>query len=91
MQWIRREDSALVVRGGRESVSSGDVMSFAVPLVTVPVKVRRSGAVQADGWLPDQVRLGLLETVLGDGMIGSCAMPQMAGIPNGRTGLLGRS
>jgi hypothetical protein len=23
-------------------------------VVTVPVKVRRSGAVQADGWLPDQ-------------------------------------
>jgi len=64
-----REDSALVVLGGREPVSSGDVMSFAVPLVTVPVKVRRSGAVQADGWLPGQVRLGLLETVLGDGVI----------------------
>ena len=44
-------------------------MSFAVPLVTVPVKVCRSGAVQADGWLPDQVRLGLLEQVFGDGVI----------------------
>ena len=63
-----REDSALVVAGGRR-VLSGDVMSFAVPLVTVPVKVRRSGAVQADGWLPGQARLGLLETMLGDGVI----------------------
>jgi len=63
-----REDSALVVAGGRRA-ASGDVMSFAVPLVTVPVKVRRSGAIQADGWLPGQVRLGLLETVLGDGVI----------------------
>ena len=44
-------------------------MTFAVPVVTVPVKVRRSGAVQADGWLPDQVRLGMLEAVLGDGVI----------------------
>jgi len=57
-----------VVAGGRR-VLSGDVMSFAVPLVTVPVKVRRSGAVQADGWLPGQARLGLLETMLGDGVI----------------------
>ena len=64
-----REDSALVAAGGRRRVSSGDIMSFAVPLVTVPVKVCRSGAVQADGWLPDQVRLGLLEQVLGDGVI----------------------
>ncbi len=64
-----REDSALIAAGGGRRVSSGDVMSFAVPLVTVPVKVRRSGAVQADGWLPDQVRLGLLETMLGDGVI----------------------
>jgi hypothetical protein len=63
-----REDSALVVTGGRR-VPPGDVMSFAVPLVTVPVKVCRSGAVQADGWLPDQVRPGLLETVPGDGVI----------------------
>src|SRR6266700_3857839 len=63
-----REDGALVVAGGRR-VLSGDVMSFAVPLVTVPVKVRRSGAVQADGWLPGQVRLGLLETMLGEGVI----------------------
>jgi hypothetical protein len=64
-----QEDSALVAAGGRGRVSSGDIMSFAVPLVTVPVKVCRSGAVQADGWLPDQVRLGLLEQVLGDGVI----------------------
>src|SRR5947209_6154542 len=63
-----REDGALVVAGGRR-VLSGDVMSFAVPLVTVPVKVCRSGAVQADGWLPGQVRLGLLETMLGEGVI----------------------
>lgn len=62
-----REDGALTPGGRRPA--SGEVMTFAVPLVTVPVRVRRSGAVQADGWLPGQVRLGLLETVLGDGVI----------------------
>lgn len=58
------QDSALVVAG-----LPGPVMTFAVPVVTVPVKVRKSGAVQADGWLPDQVRLGTLEAVLGEGVI----------------------
>src|SRR5712691_1300996 len=64
-----RQDSALVAGGRAGPVSSGQVMTFAVPVVTVPVKVGRSGAVQADGWLPDQVRLGMLEAVLGDGVI----------------------
>ena len=64
-----REDSALVAAGRAGLVSRGQVMTFAVPVVTVPVKVRRSGAVQADGWLPDQVRLGMLEPVLGEGVI----------------------
>ena len=64
-----RQDSALVAAGRVGLVAPGQVMTFAVPVVTVPVKVRRSGAVQADGWLPDQVRLGLLEAVLGGGVI----------------------
>jgi len=64
-----RQDSALVVAGRAGLVRAGQVMTFAVPVVTVPVRVRRSGAVQADGWLPDQVRLGMLETVLGEGVI----------------------
>lgn len=64
-----REDGALVAAGRAGPAKSGQVMTFAVPVATVPVTVRRSGAVQADGWLPDQVRLGLLETVLGDGVI----------------------
>ena len=64
-----RQDSALVAAGRAGLVAPGQVMTFAVPVVTVPVKVRRSGAVQADGWPPDQVRLGLLEAVLGDGVI----------------------
>jgi hypothetical protein len=63
------QDSALVAAGWPGPVSSGQVMTFAVPVITLPAKVRRSGAVQADGWLPDQVRLGMLETVLGDGVV----------------------
>lgn len=63
------QDSALVAAGWPGPVSSGQVMTFAVPVITLPAKVRRSGAVQADGWRPDQVRLGMLETVLGDGVI----------------------
>lgn len=62
-----REEGALVAPGRR--VVSGQVMTLAVPVITVPVKVGRSGAVRAGGWLPDQVRLGLLETMLGDGVI----------------------
>lgn len=62
-----RQEGALVPAGRR--VVSGEVMTFAVPVVAVPVKVARSGAVRAGGWLPDQVRLGSLETVLGDGVI----------------------
>ncbi len=64
-----RQGSALVAAGRVGLVAAGQVMMLAVPVITVPVKVRRSGAVQADGWLPDQVRLGLLEAVLGDGVI----------------------
>ena len=43
------QDSALVAAGRAGLVAPGQVMTFAVPVVTVPVKVRRSGAVQADG------------------------------------------
>jgi Insertion element 4 transposase N-terminal len=64
-----RQDGALVAAGRAGLVRSGQVMTFAVPVVTVPVKVGRSGAVLAGGWLPDQVRLGMLESVLGDGVI----------------------
>ena len=76
-----RQDSALVAAGWPGPVSSGQVMTFAVPVITVPAKVRRSGAVQADGWLPDQVRLGMLEAVLGDGVIeGLCDQAAAAGL-----------
>jgi hypothetical protein len=74
----RRE--GVLVPAGRK-VASGEVMTFAVPVVTVPVRVVRSGAVLADGWLPEHARLGLLETVPGDGVIEElCGLAAAAGL-----------
>jgi hypothetical protein len=66
-----REDSAVlaVQLAGAGTATPGTVMTFAQPVVTLPVKIRRSGAVQADGWLPGQVRLGSLEPFAGEGVI----------------------
>ena len=69
MTWLIPQVAVRTVRWWWPGGRPGLVMTFAVPVITVPVKVRRSGAVQADGWLPDQVRLGMLEAVLGDGVI----------------------
>jgi hypothetical protein len=68
--------TALLV-AGTAGVVSGEPLAFGHPVVTVPAVVRRSGAVQAGGWLPDHVRLGMLEEHLGDGVIEaviSCAV-----------------
>jgi Insertion element 4 transposase N-terminal len=59
--------TALLVAGS--PVASGEPLVFAHPVTVAPAVVRRSGAVQAGGWLPDHVRLGLLEAQLGDGVI----------------------
>jgi hypothetical protein len=48
---------------------AGELAVFCRPVVTVPAAVRRDGAVLADAWLPDLVRLGELERHLGDGVI----------------------
>ena len=45
----------------------------AARVVTAPAVVRRDGAVLADGWLPDFVRLGELEHHLGGGVIEAVA------------------
>jgi hypothetical protein len=58
---------ALLVAGS--PVASGEPLVFAHPVTVAPAVVRRSGAVQAGGWLPGHVRLGLLEQQLGDGVI----------------------
>jgi hypothetical protein len=59
--------TALLAAGS--PVASGEPLVFAHPVTVAPAVVRRSGAVQAGGWLPGHVRLGLLEQQLGDGVI----------------------
>lgn len=59
--------TALLVAGS--PVAPGEPLVFAHPVLMAPAVVRRSGAVQAGGWLPDHVRLGLLEAQLGAGVI----------------------
>jgi hypothetical protein len=59
--------TALLVAGS--PVASGEPVVFSHPVTMAPAVVRRSGAVQAGGWLPDHVRLGLLEQQLGHGVI----------------------
>lgn len=48
---------------------TGQETLFCLPVLTAPAFVKRDGTVQADAWLPDLVRLGVLETCLGDGVI----------------------
>jgi hypothetical protein len=50
-------------------VVSGEMLVFCHPVAAAPAAVRRSGRVQAAGWLPDHVRLGVLEQHLGEGVI----------------------
>jgi len=49
--------------------AAGEMAVFCRPVVTAPVAVRRDGTVLADAWLPDLVRLGEMERLLGDGVI----------------------
>ncbi len=58
---------SVTVAGARPE--PGQEALFSVPVVTAPAFVRRDGAVLADAWLPDLVRLGVLETYLGEGVI----------------------
>jgi Insertion element 4 transposase N-terminal/Transposase DDE domain len=62
-------DGALVVGGAGRPVASGEPLVFCVPVVIAPAVVRRDGTVRAGGWLPDHVRLGLLEAHAGEGVI----------------------
>ena len=62
--------SALVtVPPGGRSLASGEELVFCHQVTVSPAVVRRSGEVQAGGWLPDHVTLGLLEAHLPDGEI----------------------
>lgn len=60
--------SALVVAGGGP-VRSGQLLAFCHPVTVAAAVVRRDGRVLAGGWLPDHVRLGLLEAELGEGVV----------------------
>ena len=55
------------VEGG--APAGGELAVFCRPVLTAPVVIRRDGTVLADAWLPDLVRLGELESHLGDGVI----------------------
>ena len=59
----------------------GQETVFARPVLTAPAFVRRDGTVLADAWLPDLVRLGILEAHLGDGVIEKIVAK---GLRNGR-------
>jgi hypothetical protein len=57
------------VTAGEAAPSAGELAVFCRPVVTAPAVIGRGGSVRADGWLPDFVRLGVLERHLGDGVI----------------------
>ena len=63
-----RGGGALVAAGGSGLVG-GEAVVFCHPVLSAPTVIRRDGRVQAEGWLPDQVRLGILEQHLGFGVI----------------------
>jgi hypothetical protein len=48
---------------------TGQETVFSRPVLTAPAFVKRDRTVLADAWLPDLVRLGVLEAHLGDGVI----------------------
>jgi hypothetical protein len=62
--------SALVTAppGGR-GFASGEELVFCHQVTVAPAVVRRGGQVQAGGWLPGHVTLGILEACLPDGEI----------------------
>jgi Insertion element 4 transposase N-terminal/Transposase DDE domain len=64
----RGEPGGAVVAAGAAAVS-GEAMVFCAAVVTTAAVLRRDGRVQAGGWLPEQVRLGVLDQHLGEGVI----------------------
>jgi hypothetical protein len=61
--------SALVTVPPAGRFASGEELVFCHQVTVAPAVVRRSGEVQAGGWLPDHVTLGILEAHLPDGEI----------------------
>ena len=77
----------LLVRGSRSvtvagaAPKAGDETVFSRPVLSAPAFVRRDGTVLADAWLPEAVRLGVLEAHPGDGVIEKIVAK---GLRNGR-------
>jgi hypothetical protein len=63
-----RGGGALITADGARP-ARGQVAVFCQPVVCAPTVLRRDGRVQAEGWLPEQVRLGILERYLGPGLV----------------------
>jgi hypothetical protein len=67
--------AGLQVQGSRSvtvagaAPETGQETVFFRPVLTAPAFVKRDRRVLADAWLPDLVRLGVLEAHLGDGVI----------------------
>jgi len=74
---LRVRGTGTVIAGGT-GPSSGELALFCRPVVTAPAAVRRDGTVLADAWLPDLVRLGALESHLGDGVIEAIVDAELA-------------
>jgi hypothetical protein len=66
---------------GGAAPRTGQETVFARPVLSAPAFVKRDGTVLADAWLPDLVRLGVLEAHLGDGVIEKIVAK---GLRNGR-------
>jgi hypothetical protein len=65
---LRVHGSRSVTAAGSAPVT-GELALFSRPVLEAPAYVRRDKSVLADAWLPDVVRLGILEAHLGDGVI----------------------
>jgi hypothetical protein len=65
----RPGDAGAWLAGQATPAGGGQQMVFCRPVALLPVLRRRSGAVYADGWLADHVRLGVLEQLLPAGLI----------------------
>ncbi len=76
-----RVHGARSVTVGGAAPRTGQETVFARPVLSAPAFVKRDGTVLADAWLPDLVRLGVLEAHLGDGVIEKIVAK---GLRNGR-------
>lgn len=53
-------DGGALVAASGAGPGRAEMAAFCQPVVCAPAVLRRDGRVQAEGWLPEQVRLGIL-------------------------------